>query len=179
MNFKIRGTNISITNSLREYAEKKIVKLEKYFDENLTSDVFVSFKVHKTEQRVEVTIPFSPLVFRAEESHEDMYAAIDLVVEKLVRQIQKYKAKATRWKRKRNIVGEDYIGKDHQVDSEEDSYHIVRQKNFNLKPMDAQEAVLQMDMLGHSFFIFSESIGGNTNVVYKRKDGKYGLIIPE
>jgi putative sigma-54 modulation protein len=179
MNFKIRGKNISITNALREYAESKILKLEKYLDDH-PSDVIVNLKVYKKEHKVEVTMPFSSLVLRAEESHHDMYAAIDLVVEKLNKQIQKYKTKANRWKRSNHRTLENTIKSGiKRLVIEEDTSQVVREKRFNLKPMDVEEAVLQMDMLGHNFFVFSDSKEGSTNVVYKRRDGKYGLILAE
>ncbi|MDR7002674.1 ribosome hibernation-promoting factor, HPF/YfiA family [Neobacillus niacini] len=177
MNFiKIRGKNISITNALREYAEKKILKLEKYFEDDFTSDVFVSLKTYRNENKVEVTIPYTPLVFRAEESHQDMYAAIDLVIDKLIRQIRKYKTKANRSRRNKDYQVNDSTNK---LGSTEDQFSVEREKHFILKPMDIEEAVLQMDMLGHNFFVFLDNRGGSTNVVYKRRDGKYGLIMSE
>jgi putative sigma-54 modulation protein len=178
MNFKIRGENISITNSLREYAENKILKLEKYFEDNFTSDVFVNLKTYKNENKVEVTIPYKPLVFRAEESNQDMYAAIDLVIDKLIRQIRKYKTKANRSRRNKGYQVNNTINTNNLV-SAEDNFRVEREKHFILKPMDIEEAVLQMDMLGHNFFIFLDSRKGSTNVVYKRRDGKYGLIMSE
>jgi len=178
MNFKIRGENISITNALREYAEKKILKLEKYFEDNFTSDVFVSLKTYKNENKAEVTIPYTPLVFRAEESHQDMYAAIDLVIDKLIRQIQKYKTKANRSKRNKDYQVNDSINTNKLVNAE-DNFRVKREKHFILKPMDIEEAVLQMNMLGHNFFVFLDSREGSTNIVYKRRDGKYGLIMSE
>jgi putative sigma-54 modulation protein len=135
---------------------------------------------------VEVTIPMPNLLLRAEDINLDMYAAIDLVVDKLERQIRKHKTKLNRKGRgKEGGVGEYFKsleGPDDApavYDEDEAELELVRTKRFTLKPMDTEEAILQMDMLGHSFFVFSDAETGNTNVVYRRKDGKYGLIEPE
>ncbi|MCE7793157.1 ribosome-associated translation inhibitor RaiA [Salipaludibacillus sp. CUR1] len=184
MNFNIRGENLEITPSLKDYVEKKVGKLEKYFDTTPSSDVHVKMSILNNEQKVEITIPMPKLLLRAEEKHTDMYAAIDLVIEKLERQIRKHKTKVNR-----KFRGDDslkYMFKneleplaEEDIPAEDDDIDIVRTKRFDLKPMDAEEAVLQMDMLGHNFFVFSNSVSGFTNVVYKRKDGRYGLIEPE
>lgn len=180
----IRGENLEVTTSLRNYAEKKLSKLEKYFDAPL-DDVRVNMHVHNNEQVVEVTIPMQGLLLRAEEGHEDMYAAIDLVIEKLERQIRKYKTKINRKSRQFNgdlkagsygIEGTNAI---QPAVEDEPQFEVVRKKRFNLKPMTVEEAILQMDMLGHDFFVFSNAETGETNVVYRRKDGKYGLIEQE
>jgi putative sigma-54 modulation protein len=182
MNFNIRGENIKVTNALKEYVEKKVKKLERYFDTPPNSDVHVNMKVFNDEQMIEVTIPMPHLMLRAEESHTDMYAAIDLVVEKLERQIRKHKTKVNRKFRQEGSV--KYMFKDavevaDEVRAEENDLEVVRTKRFNLKPMDIEEAILQMDMLGHNFFVFSDAESNTTSVVYRRRDGKYGLIEPE
>ena len=123
------------------------------------------------------------LLLRAEEQHTDMYAAIDLVVDKLERQIRKYKTKVNRKFRQegsaKHMFAELEQEKRANAESEDDSeFEIVRTKSFNLKPMDSEEAILQMDMLGHAFFIFTDAETNDTSVVYKRRDGKYGLIEP-
>ncbi|WP_416147199.1 ribosome hibernation-promoting factor, HPF/YfiA family [Salipaludibacillus sp. HK11] len=183
MNFNIRGENLDITPALREYVEKKVGKIEKYFDTVPSSDVHVKMSVLNKNQKVEITIPMPKLLLRAEEKHSDMYAAIDLVIEKLERQIRKHKTKVNRKYR-----GEDslkYMFKNElepladEEPEDDDDFEVVRTKRFDLKPMDAEEAILQMDMLGHNFFVFSNAVSGFTNVVYKRKDGRYGLIEPE
>ncbi|UTR11739.1 ribosome-associated translation inhibitor RaiA [Evansella sp. LMS18] len=181
MQFNIRGENLEITPALRDYVEKKVGKLEKYF-ENLQSEVMVKMSVLNTDQKVEITIPMPKLVLRAEETHADMYAAIDMVIDKLERQIRKHKTKVNRKFRTEDSVR--YMFKNElepvaQEPVEDDELEVVRTKRFDLKPMDAEEAILQMDMLGHNFFVFSNSVSGSTNVVYKRRDGKYGLIEPE
>jgi putative sigma-54 modulation protein len=186
MNFNIRGENLKVTTSLREYTEKKISKLERYFNTPLATDVNVNMHVHNNEQVIEVTIPMQELLLRAEVAHEDMYAAIDLVAEKLERQIRKYKTKINRKSRQFHsslkggqlaVSGSNatYL----KYDEEEEEFEVVRKKRFNLKPMNVEEAILQMDMLGHDFFVFSNAETGETNVVYRRKDGKYGLIEQE
>ncbi|MBP1947972.1 MULTISPECIES: ribosome hibernation-promoting factor, HPF/YfiA family [Virgibacillus] len=181
MKYNIRGENIEVTGAIREYVEKKISKLERYFDTPPTSDVHVNLSVYNDEQKIEVTIPMTNLLLRAEEQHIDMYAAIDLVVDKLERQIRKYKTKVNRKFRQegspKHIFAElEKEAYDEKLDSDE--IDIVRTKRFNLKPMDSEEAVLQMDMLGHAFYVFTNALSGDTNVVYRRKDGRYGLIEP-
>ncbi|MET3682970.1 putative sigma-54 modulation protein [Alkalibacillus flavidus] len=184
MIYNVRGENIEVTDAIREYVEKKIAKLERYFDTPPSSDVHVNLSVHNAEQRIEVTIPMPNLLLRAEESHNDMYAATDLVVDKLERQIRKYKTKINRKFRQQGAPKHVFAElekeaiSDQRQETEDDAIEIVKKKQFDLKPMDEEEAVLQMDMLGHAFYVFENSESGETNVVYKRKDGKYGLIEP-
>jgi putative sigma-54 modulation protein len=183
MNYNIRGENIEVTGPIREYVEKKIGKLNRYFDTPPTSEVHVNLSVYNEEQQIEVTIPMTDLLLRAEEEHTDLYAAIDLVVDKLERQIRKYKTKVNRKFRQKgapkHIFAELEKGAAEQrMEELDDEMDIVRTKRFNLKPMDSEEAILQMDMLGHAFFVFTNAETDDTNVVYKRKDGKYGLIEP-
>lgn len=182
MKFTIRGENVSVTEALRQYIEKKISKLERYFDSPAISEVYVNLKVYNDEQSIEVTIPMKNLLLRAEERHVDMYAAIDLVSEKLERQVRKYKTRINRKARQNGSVKHMQTALEVTPvngKTDEDDFQIVRTKRFNLKPMDVTEAILQMDMLGHNFFVFLDAETNNTNVVYRRKDGKYGLIEPE
>jgi putative sigma-54 modulation protein len=184
MKYNIRGENLEVTPALREYVEKKVGRLEKYLDIPSTNDAYVTMKVHKDSHNVEVTIPMSKLTLRAEESNQDMYASIDLVIEKLERQIRKHKTKISRQIRDTNVreLAKPSVPAIQVVNADEDEdddLPIVRTKRFNLKPMDAEEAVLQMDMLGHNFFVFANAQNNQVNVVYKRKDGKYGLIEPK
>jgi putative sigma-54 modulation protein len=182
MRYNVRGENIEITPALREYTEKKIGKLERYFEDSVEANVNVNLKFYNDqESKIEVTIPMTDLVLRAEENNQDMYAAIDLVVNKLERQIRKHKTKVNRKLREQGapkFVFSNQQPEDNAPMEEEDPQEVVRTKRFNLKPMDSEEAILQMDMLGHSFFVFTDSKSNKTNVVYKRKDGKYGLIEP-
>ncbi|HEU5139247.1 MAG TPA: ribosome-associated translation inhibitor RaiA [Bacillales bacterium] len=184
MNFNIRGENLEVTPSLREYTEKKVRKLERFFDTPPSSEVHVNMEVHNSDQIIEITIPMSGLLLRAEEVNPDMYASIDLVVEKLERQIRKHKTKVNRKFRQsgtaRTMFRSEIVNGSSAYDfDDEDEIEVVRTKRFNLKPMDVEEAILQMDMLGHAFFVFSDAESGSTNVVYRRKDGRYGLIEPE
>ncbi len=177
MKFNIRGENIEVTPALGEYVEKKLSKLERYFD--TFPEIKVNLKVYSDKQRIEVTIPFTDLLLRAEETNSDMYAAIDLVVYKIERQIRKHKTKVNRKLREKGSVKTNFILPEAVavLDAvEEDELELVRTKRFDLKPMDVEEAILQMDMLGHSFFVFTNADTNETNVVYGRKDGKYGLI---
>src|SRR5699024_9205763 len=176
----IRGENIEVTPPIREYVEKKSDNLNKYFDTPPTSDVHVNLSGYNEEQQLEVTIPMTDLLLRAEEQHADLYAAIDLVVDKLERQIRKYKTKVNRKFRQKGAPKHIFAELEKEAEQAEDEHEIeiVRTKRFNLKPMDSEEAIMQMDMLGHAFFVFTNAETDATNVVYKRKDGKYGLIEP-
>ncbi|RKQ35570.1 ribosome hibernation-promoting factor, HPF/YfiA family [Oceanobacillus halophilus] len=181
MKFNIRGENIEVTGAIKDYVEKKISKLERYFDTPPASDVHVNLSVYNDEQRIEVTIPMPNLLLRGEVQHIDLYAAIDLVVDKLERQIRKHKTKINRKARQNGAPKHAFAKMEKESlnnQHDEDEFKIVRTKRFNLKPMDPEEAILQMDMLGHEFFVFTNDKSGESNVVYRRKDGKYGLIEP-
>lgn len=182
LNFNIRGENVEVTPAIRDHVESKINKVERYFNEDIQANANVNLKVYNDNQtKVEVTIPMKNLTLRAEERHNDMYAAVDLIVDKLERQIRKHKTKVNRKFRDREGVAAYFANvqapeqSTYQDEGEED-FHIVRTKQFELKPMDQEEAVLQMDMLGHNFYVFTDAESNGTNIVYKRKDGKYGLI---
>lgn len=178
MNYNIRGENIEVTPAIREYVEKKVAKLDRYFTESPNANVNVNLKVYQDKKaKVEITIPMKDLVLRAEELHEDMYLAIDLITDKLERQIRKHKTKVNRKFREKDSL-KDYapiFTEVEQVEEDED-LEVVRTKSFDLKPMDSEEAILQMNMLGHSFYVFTNAETNQTNVVYKRNDGRYGLI---
>jgi ribosomal subunit interface protein len=179
MNYNVRGENIEVTPAIREYLEKKISKLERYFTETLDAKVNVNLKFNQDKTaKVEVTIPLQQLVLRAEETNVDMYAAIDLITDKLERQIRKHKTKVNRKFREKSDIPVTFATTESSEvpDFVEDDLELVRTKRFDLKPMDNEEAILQMNMLGHSFYVFTNSDTNRTNVVYKRKDGRYGLI---
>jgi putative sigma-54 modulation protein len=189
LNYNIRGENIEVTPAIREHVEKKISKLERYFNETPDANVHVNLKVYPDKNtKTEVTIPMPNLVLRAEERNTDMYAAIDLIVDKLERQIRKHKTRVNRKMREKGSPKEFFAAQEDlgnvapngvaepEVDELEDDTEVVRTKNFNLKPMDSEEAILQMNMLGHTFFIFTDAETNATNIVYKRRDGKYGLV---
>lgn len=171
MNITVRGKNIELTNALKEYVEKRIGKLNKYLDD--IDEATVTLTVEKGSHKVEVTIPVNGIILRGEEATGDMYSSIDLVFEKLEKQVDKYKAKFS--KKQRN--GGKAMATETVPDIEPPK--IMRTKRFAFKPMPVDEAVMQMNLLGHSFFVFSNAETEEVNVVYKRKDGNYGLIEPE
>lgn len=178
LNFNIRGENIEVTPAIRDHVENKVTKLERYFTDGADATAHVNLKVYKDKQtKVEITIPMKGLTLRAEERHDDMYAAIDLIVDKLERQIRKYKTRVNRKFREREGVAAFFASVNKEAIAEEvDELDVVRTKRFDLKPMDQEEAILQMNMLGHNFFIYTDGESNGTNIVYKRRDGKYGLI---
>ena len=173
MKMNIRGSKIKITKAINDYIENKIGKLDKYLEnpDNITANVVV--KVKGKDQTVEVTIPMKKLILRAEDTHNDLYAAIDLVSEKLERQIRKNK---TRMKKK---VSKEIIEfkTDFKIEKDEDEKgKIVRRKIVETKPMNEEEAILQMNLLGHDFFVFTNEATNEFNILYKRRDGNYGII---
>lgn len=181
LDFNIRGENVEVTPAIREHVENKVTKLERYFTDGADATAHVNLKVYKDKQtKVEITIPMKGLTLRAEERHDDMYAAIDLIVSKLERQIRKYKTRVNRKFREREGVAAFFATATKEAaaaeESDSDELEVVRTKRFDLKPMDQEEAILQMNMLGHNFFVFTDGETDETNIVYKRKDGKYGLI---
>lgn len=177
-NYNVRGENIEVTQAIRDYAEKRVSKLEKYFTDNPEATVYVNLKVyHDKSAKVEVTLPLPYLVLRAEETTDDLYKSIDFVVDKLERQVRKYKTKINRKSRERGFAGLTELHP--QEEREEPELEIVRSKRIDLKPMDSEEAVLQMNLLGHDFFIYHDAETNGVNIVYRRKDGKYGLIETE
>ena len=169
MKYNIRGNKIEVTKAINDYIEEKLSKVDKYFDDDVEAKAVISTK--GGEQKVEVTIWSGKYNVRAEESNEDLYAAIDLVVEKLQRQLKKYKAKLNS---KKN-VREEYVPEIEDY-FEDEEQTIVRRKEVFLKPIDEEEAITQMELLGHSFFVFKNVDTDKINVVYKRKDGDYGII---
>lgn len=177
--YNVRGENIEVTEAIRDYVEKKIGKLERYFSDSPEATVHVNLKVYTEKTaKVEVTIPLPYLVLRAEETSPDLYASVDLVVDKLERQIRKFKTKINRKSREShmNTAKAAVFFNNEETNEEVPELDIVRTKRLSLKPMDSEEAVLQMNMLGHNFFIFEDAETNGTSIVYRRKDGKYGLI---
>lgn len=170
MEVKIISRNIELTQALKDIIEKKISKLDKYFQEDVVANT--TLKVEKNMHKIEVTIPFNGVSLRAEERNEDMYTALDLVLDKLEAQIRKQKTKLQ--KRQKNSLRFSNI----ESDIYEDGYEprVVRTKKFAMKPMSTDEAILQMELLGHNFFVYKEANTSKVNVLYKRKDGNYGLI---
>jgi putative sigma-54 modulation protein len=176
MKIKTFGKNIEVTEGIKSAIEAKLGKLDKYFTKETSVDVTLS--VNRNEQKVEVTIPVKGNIIRAEEVSGDMYASIDMVVDTIERQLVKYKNKLVNKKKAyREDFTADYIDTDYE-DEEEDVVKIVRTKSFGIKPMDPEEACVQMELLGHNFFVFLNADTDEVNVVYKRKNGTYGLIEP-
>lgn len=174
MKFIITGKNIEVTAGLRSAVEEKIGKLDKYFNDEVTANVTLS--VEKERQKIEVTIPIKGNIIRAEEVSNDMYVSIDLVEEIIERQLRRYKTRIVNSKQAGGDFSAQYIEKEYD---DEPEIKIVRSKKFGIKPMDPEEACIQMELLGHSFYVFSNSETDEVNVVYKRKNGTYGLIEPE
>lgn len=173
--YNVRGENIEVTDALREYVQKRLEKLEKYFETDADVIAHVNMRVYPDHSaKVEVTIPLPYLVLRAEDVTDDMYKSIDFVSEKLERQIRKYKTRVNRKSRAKGI--KDFFYEDLEEKEEPEKFSIVRNKRLNLKPMDPEEAILQMDMLGHDFFVFEDADTNGTSIVYRRNDGRYGLI---
>lgn len=173
MKYVIRGERVDVTPAIKTYIEEKIGRLDKYFDDSEVITATVVIKVRGKDQKIEVTIPTSHFTLRNEESHDDLYAAIDLVSDKLERQIRKNKTKINS-KMKKDIIQNFEIELEDNFDDDFDK--IIRRKTVELKPMDEEEAILQMNMLGHSFFVFKNSDTNTICVVYARKDGSYGVI---
>lgn len=174
MRITITGRNIDITDGLRSAVEDKLSKLEKYFTPD--TDVFVTLSVEKERQKIEVTIPVKGNIIRSEQVSNDMYVSIDLVEEVIERQLKKYKNKLV--SKQQNVASfrKEFIEKEVSAD---DEIQIIRTKRFGMKPMYPEDACVQMELLGHNFFVFRNAETEEVNVVYKRKGNTYGLIEPE
>lgn len=176
MNFIISGRNIDITPGLRQAVEQKLGKLEKYFTPE--TDIIVTLSVEKERQKIEVTIPVKGNIIRSEQESSDMYVSIDLVEEIIERQLRKYKTKLIAKQQGGHNFRQEFIESDTSA-TESDEIEIVRTKRFGIKPMFPEDACIQMELLGHNFYVFSNAETDEVNVVYKRKNGTYGLIEPE
>ena len=174
MKFIIVGKNIEVTEGLRAAVEDKIGKLEKYF--TAETEAHVTLSVEKDRQKIEVTIPVKGNIIRSEQVSSDMYVSIDLVEEIIERQLKKYKNKLIDKKQSSPYFRQEFIEKDYMDDEE---VQILRSKKFDIKPMYPEDACIQMELLGHSFYVFCNAETDQVNVVYKRKGNTYGLIEPE
>ena len=174
MRYTITGRNINITPALKQAVEEKIGKLDRYF--NPDTEVIVTLSVQKDKQNIEVTIPVKGNIIRAEESSSDMYVSIDLVEEIIERQLKKYKHKHIDKKQSAIAFSDFFVNEEVEP---EDEIRIVKTKRFGIKPMDPEEACVQMELLGHNFYVFLNAETEEVNVVYKRKGNSYGLIEPE
>ena len=173
MMLNIRGSKIKVTAAIKEYIEEKIGRLDKYFDNPNEITANVVIKVKGKDQTVEVTIPTKKFILRGEVTSNDLYAAIDLVSDKLERQIRKNKTRIKKKIDKTNIE----FNFDFKVEKDEkNESKIVKRKDIEMKPMSEEEAILQLELLGHSFFVFKNVKTNEVDVLYKRNDGDYGII---
>lgn len=174
MRYIISGKNIDVTEGLKSAIYEKIGKLERYFTPE--TEIHVTLSVEKDRQKIEVTIPMKGNIVRGEQVSSDMYASIDLVEEVIERQLIKYKNKIVDVKQSGASFNKAFLEDDYQ---EDEDINITRVKKFAMKPMDAEEACVQMELLGHSFYVFRNAETDEVNVVYRRKGNTYGLIEPE
>ena len=175
MRIKITGRNIELTEGLKAAVEDKLNKLEKYFTPD--TEVNVTLSVEKERQKVEVTIPMKGSYIRSEQVSSDMYVSIDLVEEVIERQLKKYRTKlVTKQQNAAAVFKQDFLDEKSEDDEE---IKIIRTKKFDMKPMYPEDACVQMELLGHNFFVFYNAETDQVNVVYKRKNHTYGLIEPE
>lgn len=173
MNINIRGDKIEVTDSIKNYVKEKLERLDKYFEDSSKIDAHVIIRARNGEQIIEVTVPTSKYTLRAEEKHSDLYAAIDLVVDVLERQIRKNKTKLNKRRSDADVVfsfipeeDEEYV----------ETNQVVKRKTIDKKPMSEEEAILQMELLDHDFFLYNDVDEECFAVIYKRKDGNYGII---
>ena len=172
MKCKIRGEKIKATEAIQEYIETKLSRLDKYFKET-DVEANVLIRVRNKDQIIEVTIPYDKYTLRSEERQEDLYDAIDLVIDKLEGQIRKTKTKLKKQIKK----NDDFFNFDYELLNEEkEERKIVKRKTLEMKPMDEEEAILELELLGHDFFIYKDVHTNEINLLYKRKDGNYGII---
>lgn len=175
MKLNIRGNKVDITDAMKKHIESKLAKLDKYFENPDEIKANVVVRIKDLQQIVEVTVPTTKYTLRAEESHEDFYAAIDLMVDKLERQIRKNKTRLN--DKYRNVdITEFNFNYELENDEEEAISKIVKRKNISMKPMDEEEAMLQIELLNHDFFVFKNVDEECVSVLYKRKDGNFGII---
>jgi putative sigma-54 modulation protein len=176
MRYIISGKNIDVTEGLKTAVYEKIGKLERYFTPD--TEIHVTMSVEKERQKIEVTIPMKGTIVRAEQVSNDMYVSIDLVEEIIERQLRKYKSKIIEQKQAAANFNQEFMDDEDYLE-EEESIKIIRTKKFAIKPMDPEEACVQMELLGHNFFVYRNAETDEVNVVYKRKGNTYGLIEPE
>ena len=174
MKITISGKNIDVTEGLKAAVNEKLGKLEKYFTPD--TNVIVTLSVEKERQKIEVTIPVKGNIIRSEQVSNDMYVSIDLVEEVIERQLRKYKNKIVDKQQSAANFQKSYLDKDYDEDEE---VKIIRTKKFDIKPMYPEDACVQMELLGHNFYVFCNAETDQVNVVYKRKGNTYGLIEPE
>jgi putative sigma-54 modulation protein len=178
MQINVRGKNLEVTPALREYVEKKLNRINKHFDEALAAHV--NLCVERNLHKVEVTVTVGTLILRGQESTDDMYGSIDLVVDKLERQVRKFKTRVYRKQRRLAATGtEEGAVLLAEPELAEQEGVVVKSKRFAVKPMTTEDAIIQMELLGHDFFVFRSAETDGVCVLYRRKDGNYGLLEPE
>ena len=176
LRYQVRGENLEITQAIREYVETKVSKLEKYFADSLDANVYANAKVYKNnKKKIEITVPLKGVTLRAEETNEDLYAAVDLVIDKLERQMRKHKTKINRKGREKGFVNENLLT-NKLKEAEEPALDFGKVKQLKVESMTREEAVFQMELLGHDFFAFLDSNTNEISVVYKRRDTGYGIL---
>lgn len=176
MEINIHGDKIKVTSAMKEYIEEKIAKIEKYLENSNSVRVNVIVKVKNHNQTVEITIPLKSFILRSEETQEDFYAAVDKSVDKLERQIRKNK---TRMMSKKVTPIQDIVFTEIEEDDEKEKLKVMKRKRVEVKPMNEEEAILQMELLNHQFYMYKDSETLKPTVVYKRTDGNYGIIESE
>lgn len=175
MELTVRGKNLEITDALHSYVEKHTGKIQRYFDKPLKINVLL--RISNLTKTCEVTVFVDGIILRGVEKSDDMYKSIDLVFDKVERQIHKYKTRLARRFKEKNTLNKQFVAEKEPVPAVADSeFEIVKTKHFNISPMSPEEAILQMNLLGHNFFMFFNSETESMAVVYRRDDGKYGLI---
>lgn len=180
METNIRGEKIKITKAMKDYVNEKLEKLDKYFEKSNEVRANVIVKVNNNhEQRIEITIPLKSYILRSEETQEDFYAAVDKTIDKLERQVRKNKTRLMS-KKVKQVQDFNFDSIEYPDDEEEKETHkVVKRKTIEVKPMNEEEAILQMELLGHQFFMYKDSDTNQPAVVYKRNDGNYGVMEAE
>ena len=174
MELQLRGDKITVTKAIKDYVTEKMKRLDKYFENPNAIKAQIIIRVRNNEEIIEVTVPTNKFTLRAEEKNADLYAAIDLVVDKLERQIRKNKTRLD--KKYKNLIQLDFNMNFEVDEDEEDTTKVVKRKNIDTKPMDEEEAVLQMELLNHDFFAFKNVDEECVSVLYRRKDGNLGIL---
>ena len=176
LRYQVRGENLEITQAIREYVENKVSKLEKYFADSLEANVYANAKVYKNnKKKIEITVPLKGVTLRAEETNDDLYAAVDLVVDKLERQMRKHNTRINRRSRAKGFAEENILTSELE-ETEETALDFGKVKQLKVESMTREEAVFQMELLGHDFFAFLDNTTNEISVVYKRRDTGYGVL---
>ena len=179
MKISVRGDKVKVTEAMNNYVVEKLKKIDKYLDNPEEVNASVVVRVEKQGQKVEITIPLKNFMLRAEETQEDIYAAVDTIIDKIERQIRKNKTKLESQAKKSREVKAFVFDEIKEVEEEVEETKIVKRKKVDVKPMSEEEAVLQMELLGHDFYLFKDADTMKPTLVYKRKDNQYGIIETE